>query len=143
VRHVRGGAGVHERRLQLRGYHLRGVLLERPVRGLDRRHVRRRRRRVYPVPARPGLQCAGEVRVHGRVLPERLLRCEPALQHLRQRHLRRGRRSVPDLRGGARLQRRAMRLQRDLVPQRLLQRQYLRDDAEHVGVRQRAPVHDV
>jgi len=74
LRHVRDRTKLRERRLQLRGRGLRGMLRRRYLQHhTDRSELRSRRRHVRQVRAKTGVQRSGQVRVHAQLLSQRVL----------------------------------------------------------------------
>ena len=79
----------------LRGYELRGVLRDRPMRHPDdERSVRGERRRLRSVRTEPRVRHARQVRVRCEDVPERLLRCHRQMPDIEQRDMRYRRRCV-------------------------------------------------
>jgi len=121
LRHVRLGASVRERRLQLRRRVLLGMLLGGRVRAVGPRHVWRGRRRVRGVRAEATVQRGGQVRLQSHHLPQRVLRRGSTLRrnghHQRLRY--RGQ-SMRTVRRRPSVQRRSVCLQPDVVSHRLL-----------------------
>jgi hypothetical protein len=118
---VRVGAGVRERRLQLRRRVLLGMLFGGRVHAVGPRHVWRGRRRVRGVRAEATVQRRGQVRLQSHHLPQRVLRRGSTLRRNgHHQRLRYRRPSVPTVRRRPSVQRRPMCLQPDVVSQRLL-----------------------
>lgn len=114
--HLHERTNVHEGRLQLRQYELRRLLRGRRLSDLVEHGLRRQRRAMRYVLHESALRRAGQVRVRRPIVPERLLRLERSVPHVRDGDLRHRRRELHCVRERAHVQREwALRMHRELL----------------------------